>query len=329
MSGLWLPERRAESSYGVRTAISPGSGAKLTSSAPSASGSPPPLSYLEVEPLLKQLGHLTRQIVLVGGQALNFWAEHYMERARAALLPYAPYTSRDIDFVGGQEEAKHCAASLGGKVAFPEPDHVITPNSAVVTYHDTGGTPRTIDFLYDLYAVKSQDVYRMAMPFDFFDNTGKSTGVQFLVMHPVLCLESRVSNTVGLPQYQSPHGLHQARAAVVCAREFLREVLDDAGPEPGQRVRAVLKLNQRIFRFATEDRLGREAAPKFGIEPFDAVVADDNRLPERFRTTRYPQMRRAVDELRVRQAARDRALREIQEKRISELAAPEKDGPGR
>ncbi len=70
-------------------------------------------------------------------------------------------------------------------------------------------------------------------------------------------------------------------------------LLDERGEDA---VRDVLKLNERIFRFAQEDRCSRLAAER-GIEAFDAVL-DDERLPEKFRTVRLPQMRERIRTLR-------------------------------
>ena len=132
------------------------------------------------------------------------------------------------------------------------------------------------------------------MPVRVLDHRGRPTNVTFRVMQPVLVMESRAHNTMGLPGYGSSHSLQQLRVSVTCAREYLRGLLD-AGE-----VRAVLKLPERIFTFVLSDRHGREVQTKHGIDPFDAVIADDRRLPARFRQTRYPQMQ---GELSSRRAA--------------------------
>ena len=97
-----------------------------------------------------------------------------------------------------------------------------------------------------------------------------------------------------------PHGL--------TAREVYRmavpvRVLDGRGLLDAGEVRAVLRLNERIFTFCLKDRDGRLVHAKHGVDPFEAIVADDDRLPAKFRETRYPQMQR---ELAVRRAKRGR-----------------------
>lgn len=57
---------------------------------------------------------------LVGGQALNFWADRY-SGAAPELDSYGPYTSKDVDFFGTVDAARKLATSLGGGVRVPRP----------------------------------------------------------------------------------------------------------------------------------------------------------------------------------------------------------------
>lgn len=63
--------------------------------------------------LLDKLRPAASDIVLIGGQALNFWAERYSSAPE--LARGAPYTSKDIDFYGQQEHVTRCAQVLGGE----------------------------------------------------------------------------------------------------------------------------------------------------------------------------------------------------------------------
>jgi hypothetical protein len=266
----------------------------LTSRAPSRSGRSPDLAYIDVEPILARLGgDLVDEIVLVGGQALNFWADRYAG-LDASLGRAAPFTSKDIDFVGDRAAVTLCAERLGGELRLPTIDDV-TPSTGIVRFVDGGGVEREIDFIDQPYGLRVEDVRRTALPVDFVDDARRATGIRFKILHPVLSMESRIHNVMGLPGYDSPHALNQARAAVTCARHFLRELLDVLGADA---VRPVLKLNERIFRFATRDRHGRAAFER-GLEPFDAVLVDE-RLPAAFRERRHPQMVTEVAATRAR-----------------------------
>ncbi len=244
------------------------------------------LSYADVKPVLERLGDLTSEIVLVGGQAVSFWVDFYAAQV-PALAKLAPLTTADIDFVGDRRAVTICAERLDGAAKLPDlDDH--TPNTGMVKFVDAAGEKQNIDFIDQPHGLTAREVYRMAVPVRVLDGRGRPTSVTFLVMQPVLVMESRVHNTMGLPGYRTPHSLQQLSASVACAGEYLRGLLD-AGE-----VRAVLRLNERIFTFCLKDRDGRLVHAKHGVDPFDAVVADDDRLPARFRETRYPQMKREL-----------------------------------
>ena len=55
------------------------------------------LAYLNVRPILAKVADLQRDLVLVGRQAVNFWASYYQDRV-SELAAEAPFTSKDIDF---------------------------------------------------------------------------------------------------------------------------------------------------------------------------------------------------------------------------------------
>jgi len=253
---------------------------------------PPPLAFADVKPILSRLERIADSVVLVGGQAVNFWAELYAPRV-PAIDREAPFTSKDIDFCGDVRAVRICADRLGGasRIATMD-DH--TPNTGVVTFLDDEGVKRTIDFLDAPLGLRAEEVHRLAIPAEILDATGKPAGQPFLIMHPVQVMESRVHNAMALPGYDSPAALKQLRLSVICAREFIRDLVASG------RIRVTLTLNERIFTFCLKDRDGREVDAKHGVDPFGAVLADDNRLPALFRETRYPQMQRELAARRAR-----------------------------
>jgi hypothetical protein len=259
------------------------------------------LAYVDVRPILAKVADLERDLVLVGGQAVNFWASHYEARA-SELEREAPFTSKDIDFCGDQRVVRLAAERLGGRPRVATFDDA-TPNSGTVVFVDAAGAERTLDVVSAPFGLDAEEVHATALCVDINDDAGAPTGVSFYVVHPVLCMESRVHNVVGLAgTYATEHGQKQLRASIVCAREFLRDVLDGR-VDADEPVRAVLKLNERIFRFATADRHAIELYRAKGIDPADALVVDQ-RLPEEFRTKRHPQMTRHLEMREKDSAAR-------------------------
>ena len=76
-------------------------------------------------------------------------------------------------------------------------------------------------------------------------------------MHPERYMESRVYNVVDLRQ-AGRIAMDQFRRSVVCAKEFSRLLLDDEGVSEAERIRAVLRLNERIYRKCLKDRAFRQ-----------------------------------------------------------------------
>lgn len=233
----------------------------------------PDLSLDEARMILLKLGALTDEIVLVGGQALAFWAEYFGDRVQLR----GPINSKDIDFGGTREAVVQAAARLGGTYLLPEP-FAITPNTGIVEFVAPSGQRRRIDFLGDVFGVDLGEIFEMAIT-----AAVPGTEASFRVMHPVHCLEARISNVGGLPGYRGPHGVAQAHAAIECARAYLRIRLE------GGAVRTVLDLNERIYRFAYSRLHARTTFIDHGLDAFEAVLVS-NDLPEAFLHRRYPQM---------------------------------------
>src|SRR6185437_6052819 len=56
--------------------------------------------------------------IIVGGQAINIWAEHYAGRD-TALDALGPLTSKDIDFYRNNKAARRLAEELNGELHVP------------------------------------------------------------------------------------------------------------------------------------------------------------------------------------------------------------------
>jgi hypothetical protein len=226
--------------------------------------------------------------VLVGGQAVSVWVGQLEDRLKDKLTE--PVVSRDIDFLGNTADLRRAGDLLGGRT------HVAgwqrrTPLAGATMFLDSDGHKRRLDFLESVYGMNSEDIRTTAIEIDLLRDGDRQIPVW--VMHPERCMESRVHNSV-LANKQTDLAWRQLRASILCAHAFSQLLLDERGDTA---VRDVLKLNERIFRFAQEDRSSKLASER-GIETFDAVL-DDERLPEKFRTVRLPQMQDRIRALRM------------------------------
>jgi hypothetical protein len=253
-----------------------------------SSAPPPPLPFSEAIELLAKLTDLG--VVLVGGQAVSYWADRYREQD-GLLAAGWPYASKDVDVQGGRHVVEVCAQRIGGKALMPTMDHA-TPMSGVVVFVDHEGYERKVDFLPHVYGLHADEVRRTAIPAQLLGEDGGLLGVDLRIMHPVLCMESRVHNVVGLPgQYDNEHGRAQLTASIRSAQCFVVELLE-LGEERNAR-----KLCERIFRFCGHQRARRLFREK-GVDPFDAVP-DDQRFHPDFTATRRPQMVKHLSRVRA------------------------------
>ena len=154
--------------------------------------------------------------LLVGGQALNFWAERYSENA-PELSDYAPFVSKDIDFFGTGTVAAKIAERLGGRVQYPKAnDH--TPKAAVV--HATiEGHELEIDILSNVIGPPADKLLKQMVIMDFpMRSGGDETAIPLAVMHPLHCLQSRAANVITLGRNYDV-AKRQLNAAPIVLRE--------------------------------------------------------------------------------------------------------------
>lgn len=255
----------------------------------------PPLPREEVQRILARLSPLSAdgKIVLIGGQAVAWWT--FFLGLADGSDKVEIFTSEDIDFEGAARSAQIAADLIGGEVRIPEFDHH-TPNTGQVLFIDSEGFQREIDFLMSPMGLEATDVRASAVPMTVPDANGEE--VPILVMHPERCMESRVHNVVRLGT-TGEIAMTQLRRSVACAREWSRYLLDDESVSKTRRVRAVLDLNERVFRKCIHSQAFRLLVLEHEVEPFVAVLVDE-RLPAKFRERRYPQMVAAVELARER-----------------------------
>ena len=190
---------------------------------------------------------------VVGGQALNLWAERFSARTRE-LAAYGPYTSKDIDYFGHREAAAKLAAALGGRVFYPPPGDA-TVSTAVVEA-EINGRRVQIDFIHNVLGVAARALERaiaeIAVPVRTGD--GGDRVLTIPLMHPVHCLQSRIANVLHpATRRRDDTAMRQLHAAPIVVREYIAEALDD-----GDR-REAHECLQEIFRYVRSDTLGAVA----------------------------------------------------------------------
>lgn len=248
-----------------------------------------PLSYHATEQLLAS-AHQLKDAVLVGGQALNYWAEALDITGPDAApdSPFGPALSADIDFLGSADAARELAKATGGKVAIAGAEDVHSPNTAAVTIPD-GDAGHLIDFLASLKGFTGAELravrkWAVAVRFGGGD-------ARLLVMHPLHCLASQLENVYGsaLDRRSGRDGARHAKrvalAVEACRRIVTRYLKSDDA-------RSALRIAERAHELTLLPTAMR-ALDEDGTKIEVAIPIDE--MPDEFRSKRWPQLVRERD----------------------------------
>lgn len=164
---------------------------------------------------LKKNQTSSSSVILVGGQAIIAWIKHYN-----ITIPNSesPALTQDVDFFGSHKEAKLLANEIGAKISIAGiDDH--TPNTAVLSFRSSiTNKILIIDFLAYLIGLNEHEIRDLAVEIKFESLNG------IKVLHPILCLKSRIANIHKLESKRNGNGITQARMAIEIVRKFLEEI---------------------------------------------------------------------------------------------------------
>jgi hypothetical protein len=233
---------------------------------------------------------------IIGGQATNFWAWFLQER-EPELKHKGPFTSQDIDFFGSQEVARTLANALGGELRLPiHDDH--TPSTAqIVTTID--GKPLVIDFLGALLGIRDRELRRGVSILEIAGQIeGRPATVLIKVLHPVLCLKSRIISMLHpATRRTGPIARTQAEASLVIVRRYIDDALSDHEWKEARDCFATL------YWYLRSDEYLKVADVQLGIDPLAIIRAftDDERIDSRYRDR---QLKKMVTNIERRRAHR-------------------------
>lgn len=247
------------------------------------------------EPLLRRILSLAgRDMVLVGGQALAFWAAHY-----GVAEPQSAIT-KDADFLGTRADVKRLAAGIGGTMEFPH-ERALTALMGQVRKHLPGDDYVNIDVMFRVYGDVTAEAIRARAV------TAEVDGVAFKVMHPLDVLQGRLENLYGLPEKQDEHGLAQLILAIEMVQRFLGHEEAQSSKPMARAGGAVLKHIGRIEQMARSDA-GRKVARRFGVHVADAIHVAGMTGVASFMTRKLPQLLELMSTQRRAELADSSAL---------------------
>ena len=237
-----------------------------------------PLTPEEVQ---KILSICSPRGLLVGGQALAFWADHLQVERPENLVSGV---TADADFIGDSALAKDLARRLGWQIWIPALDDS-TPQTGKVTHRTKSGKVKQVDFLSGVAGLSTKDLARRAIELEM-----PEIG-HLRVIHPIDVLDSRIQNLHLLPEKRTDAGIAQAQLAVDVARAFIRQEVVTRDERVG------LRLLERIADIASDIAAVRVFL-LYGIDPLKAVPLEDFRTTSALHKVRWPQIVAAVGEKR-------------------------------
>lgn len=166
----------------------------------------------------------------------------------------------------------------------------VTPETAIVEA-EVGGRKIEIDFLGHVKGVKDDKLEQAAVELilDVRLAEGQTGTIRVPIMHPLHCLQSRLSNVVSLGR-KDDTSKRQLEASPIVLREYVSETLNDGDHRHATRI---LEL---LFEYLRSDVSGRQAHLVMRNDPAAVLdhFADDERIDERYRANTLANMRQQL-----------------------------------
>lgn len=143
-----------------------------------------------VKSLLSELPEDARnETVLVGGQALALWADHY--KNERIFKDNTLILSHDIDFIGSHNNLEKMASAWRAISVHKNNNFDPSTNMGTFLFNDPEGKERIVDVLSLIHGVDNKDVERFT---DKISISSKGKKISLNILSPPLCLLSRVKN---------------------------------------------------------------------------------------------------------------------------------------
>jgi len=236
-----------------------------------------PVPPVPPELLERILALANNGMILIGGQALAFWAAYYDAPAPVIAV------TKDVDFIGTKVDVERLARGLDARAVLPRKGDM-TLLVGQVLKDLPGGNYINIDVMSRVYGDLTTEVIAGRAV------QAESPAGRFLVLHPLDVLQGRLENVYGLPAKQDEHGRAQLTVAIAVARKFLADIAALEALQTDDSARPVaLGHLARIERLALSDA-GRKVAKRYDIYVADAIDPVPVKHIKPFMSKKLPQL---------------------------------------
>jgi hypothetical protein len=226
----------------------------------------------------------TGRIVIVAGQAVNFWADRYASED-SRLPNLRPFTSRDLDLLGEIANAYRLASETQTPLEKPRKS-AASPVLANINIA-TGNLIRAVQFLRSVRGVTRREITDNAIPFERGD-------VKFYVADPITMLKAKLHNVAELDQRGRSDARH-VEILILCVPLFLKKQLSSAD-ETDAAARECLRNMQRVIELG-HARVAKHAmmAKRFSWSVLLPIAELGRVKKARLKNFRDQQLRRWLD----------------------------------
>ena len=230
--------------------------------------------------------------ILIGGQALNVWAEYYAEKD-PSLNTHSPFFSHDIDFLGGRTTAEQIHEAWKGKITRPS-EASRTPLIAKLEFRLDDGRRVIMDFLDETAGFKNDSVRKEARA-----TQNPYTQTTLKVLHPMHCMASRIVNTYGaLDRRSRQYSVHEIRRTQLSIKVLSHYISDLFRTQEETLHEEAYRLIDYTAGFAIESPAKR-AYHMDKVDVLDAIPTDPQLgMSEAFLNERYPRIKGDVAQVR-------------------------------
>jgi hypothetical protein len=185
-------------------------------------------SFADYLDLFRSLDAQEARALVVGGQAVNFWAEAF-EDEEPELRAYRPFTSADLDLHRLTSSAQDALGVISKAVEAPK--HPFGKAFTIVSHtfliEAKTGRLLHVDHLKMVLGLRPAEVKRGTMIIEF-------AGVRIWILNPIICLKAKLHNVSALNQRGRQDEKH-VRILIFCIRAFLRRLIREAGSDGNSR----------------------------------------------------------------------------------------------
>lgn len=216
-------------------------------------------------------------MILVGGQALAFWAAYYHISVPAIAI------TKDVDLLGTKADVERLARGLDAEAVFPR-KRSMTMLVGQVLKDLPGGNYINIDVMFRVYGdITTEAIAQRAV-------LAESPAGRFRIMHPLDVLQGRLENVYGLSDKQDENGVAQLQLAINIVRKFVADIASRAAAGADNSSRPVaLRHLQRIETLALSDA-GRKVARRYQVHVADAIEPAPVAHIKSFMSKKLPQL---------------------------------------